>query len=325
MGVGGTWVKAEENILIIHSYHPELSWTQQSKQGIDKAFQERRPDAKIFHEYLDSKRRPALEHAQLFLDLIRKKYEKIPLAVLMVADDPGLKLILSVRDRYFQKVPIVFMGINHVQPELLNMPGLTGIFEKHSIADYPPNWPVLALGQLRQDHAKGELINFETDTEILRTQLPNPIFTESVMRVGHGAVDGKVLKGGYHADQAVQLVEKILEGADPTDLPPIVESKNWWLFDARELQRFQMDTKDLPATSKVLFTTPSFYHKHRSLVWIVLVAFASALVMIALLMEVIRRRAQAAKTLGENERRYKDLAEVGANTFWELDVDLKLS
>lgn len=385
-GVGGARVRAEEHILVIHSYHPELSWTQQTKEGIDQAFQERRPDTKVFHEYLDSKRRPSLEHAQLFLNMLRKKYEKTSINVLMVADDPGLRLVLSVRDRYFQDVPIVFMGINYVQPELFNVQGLTGVFENHSIAEtvqlakqltgtdgliiindttetgqanverirelnklsqgpqtikalnditppelpqqmasYPSNWPVLALGQLRQTHAKGALINFETDTEILRKQLPNPIFTESVMRVGHGAVGGMVLEGKCHADQTVQLVEKILDGADPADLPPILNSRNQWLFDARELKRFRIDTQDLPPNSKVLFNPPSFYRKYRSLVWMVLLAFASALVIIALLIEIIRRRAQAAKTLRENERRYKDLAEVGANTFWELDVNLKLS
>ena len=375
-----------ENVLIIHSYHPELSWTRQSKQGIDKAFQNRRPNTKVFHEYLDSKRMPELEHAPQFLDLIRKKYRQVPLDVLMVADDPGLNLILPLRDRIFPKVPIVFMGINHVQPELFGVPGLTGVFEKHSVAEtvqiakkltgedglivisdttetgqanvkriraiqaranaprsikvikditplelssrldqYPSTWPVLALGQLRTNTAKGELINFEAGTAILRAQLPNPIFTESVMRVGHGAIGGKVLEGGYHADQAVQLVEKILDGTNPAALEPIVETKNLWLFDARELKRFQINTQELPVGSTVLYDTPSFYEQHRNLVLVVLAAFTGTLVIIALLMEVIRRRAQAESALRDNESRYKDLAEIGANIFWELDIDLNVS
>lgn len=379
-------VKAEENILVIHSYHPELSWTDQVKQGIDQSFQKRRPEAKIFHEYLDGKRLPALEHSQSFLELIQEKYQKIPLDVLMVSDDPGLQLILQVRDQYFPKVPIVFLGINHVQPELYNVPGLTGVFEKHSVAQtvqvakqltgadglivindstetgqanikrineikqlpnmpqsiaiildvtpkelpqklsaYPSTWPVFPIGQLRQGHAKGKLINFETDTQILRDKLPNPLFTDTVMRVGPGAVGGKVLEGGFHADQAVRLVEQILDGANPTDLEPIAESKNLWMFDARELKRFRINPRDLPVGSMVLYSEPSFYDQHQGLVWVVFGAFSSSLVMIALLIEVLRRRAQVEKTLRDNEKRYKDLAEVGANTFWELDINLNLS
>ncbi|WP_299402332.1 EAL domain-containing protein [Acaryochloris sp. IP29b_bin.148] len=379
-------VKAAENILVIHSYHPELSWTQQSKQGIDDAFQDRRPEAKVFHEYLDSKRLPALEHAQLFLDLIDQKYQQVPLDVLMVADDPGLRLILSVREKYFQDLPIVFMGINHVQPELFNVPGLTGVFEKHSLAEtvqlakrltgteglvvindttetgqaniqrikeltklpnapqmikvindvtpeelaqrvsaYPAHWPVISLGQLRQNDSTGKLIDYEVDTKILRTQLPNPIFTETMMRLGPGAIGGKVLDGVYHGDQAVQLVEQILDGTDPATIEPIVESRTRWLFDARELKRFQINPENLPVGSTVLYSNPSFYEQHRSLVWIVVIAFSSALIIIALLIEVLRRRAQVEKTLRDNERRYKDLAEVGANTFWELNADLSLS
>lgn len=379
-------VKAEENILVIHSYHPELSWTDQVKQGIDQSFQKRRPEAKIFHEYLDGKRLPALEHSQSFLELIQEKYQKIPLDALMVSDDPGLQLILQVRDQYFPKVPIVFLGINHVQPELYNVPGLTGVFEKHSVAQtvqvakqltgadglivindstetgqanikrineikqlpnmpqsiaiildvtpkelpqklsaYPSTWPVFPIGQLRQGHAKGKLINFETDTQILRDKLPNPLFTDTVMRVGSGAIGGKVLEGGYHADQAVRLVEQILDGANPTDLEPIAESKNLWMFDARELKRFRINPRDLPVGSMVLYSEPSFYDQHQGLVWVVFGAFSSSLVMIALLIEVLRRRAQVEKTLRDNEKRYKDLAEVGANTFWELDINLNLS
>ncbi|QUY42790.1 EAL domain-containing protein [Acaryochloris marina] len=379
-------VKAEENILVIHSYHPELSWTDQVKQGIDQSFQKRRPEAKIFHEYLDGKRLPALEHSQSFLELIQEKYQKIPLDALMVSDDPGLQLILQVRDQYFPKVPIVFLGINHVQPELYNVPGLTGVFEKHSVAQtvqvakqltgadglivindstetgqanikrineikqlpnvpqsiaiihdvtpedlpqrlsaFPSTWPVLPMGQLRQGHAKGKLINFEMDTQILRDKLPNPLFTATVMRVGPGAVGGKVLEGGFHADQAVRLVEQILDGANPTDLEPIAESKNLWMFDARELKRFRINPRDLPVGSMVLYSEPSFYDQHQGLVWVVFGAFSSSLVMIALLIEVLRRRAQVEKTLRDNEKRYKDLAEVGANTFWELDINLNLS
>lgn len=379
-------VKAEENILVIHSYHPALSWTDQVKQGIDQSFQKRRPEAKIFHEYLDGKRLPALEHSQSFLELIQEKYQKIPLDALMVSDDPGLQLILQVRDQYFPKVPIVFLGINHVQPELYNVPGLTGVFEKHSVAQtvqvakqltgadglivindstetgqanikrineikqlpnmpqsiaiildvtpkelpqklsaYPSTWPVFPIGQLRQGHAKGKLINFEMDTQILRDKLPNPLFTDTVMRVGSGAIGGKVLEGGYHADQAVRLVEQILDGANPTDLEPIAESKNLWMFDARELKRFRINPRDLPVGSMVLYSEPSFYDQHQGLVWVVFGAFSSSLVMIALLIEVLRRRAQVEKTLRDNEKRYKDLAEVGANTFWELDINLNLS
>ncbi|WP_299486855.1 EAL domain-containing protein [Acaryochloris sp. IP29b_bin.137] len=379
-------VKAAENVLVIHSYHPELSWTEQVKRGIDQSFQKRRPDTKVFHEYLDSKRLPALEHSQHFLALIQKKYQKVPLDTLIVSDDPGLQLILKSRNQYFPQVPVVFLGINHVQPELYNVPGLTGVFEKHSLAEtvqvakrltgedglivindstetgqanikrinevkglpnvpktikiinditpedlsqrlspYPSTWPVLPIGQLRQGHANGKLIDFKTDTRILRAKLPNPLFTATVMRVGPGAVGGKVLEGRFHADQAVQLVTKILDGEDPADLEPIAETKNLWMFDARELKRFRIDPQDLPLGSTILYGEPSFYDQHRSLVWIVLGAFSSALVIIALLMEVLRRRAQVEKTLRDNEKRYRDLAEVGANTFWELDVNLKLS
>lgn len=89
----------------------------------------------MYHEFLDAKRNPELLYQQEFLTYIKTKYKDIPLSVLMVADDPGINLILEKRDEYFPTLPIVFMGVNHIQERLLNAPLLTGAFEKHSSAE----------------------------------------------------------------------------------------------------------------------------------------------------------------------------------------------
>ena len=63
----------------------------------------------------------------------------------------------------------------------------------------------------------------------------------------------------------------------------------------------------LPENSELLYKEPSFYQKYKELVWIVSLSFLFTLLIIALLIETIRRRTIQAKILRENEQRYKDL------------------
>ena len=125
----------EKHVLVIHSYNPELSWTQSQKAGIDEGFQAVAQDITVYHEFFDAKRYPNLHHQEAFLDYVSNKYEDTPLSVMMVGDDPGLDMILATREVYFPTLPIVFMGINNVEESLLNQPLLTGIFENHSTVE----------------------------------------------------------------------------------------------------------------------------------------------------------------------------------------------
>ena len=390
--LGNIRVNAEENVLVIHSYHPELSWTQQQHKGIDRGFAETGREVNVFHEFLDSKRHPKLEHGKGFINYINKKYHRIPIDLLMVADDPSLKLILQERkrkvypkeQRLFADIPVVFLGINSLRQELLETPWLTGVFENYTVVEtaleatrqtwtdaiiiindttetgkanleqieelkqisehplkvevvndlmpqdiktrlgkYPDHVPILILGQLRQDLNRKALIDHEQDTEIIKEQIPNPIYTESAARLGKGVVGGKIFDGDYHARQAVELAVKVLAGARPDEVGPILTGKNRWIFDYRELRRFDIKLDLLPENSEILYVEPPFYVKYRKLVLIVALSFLSSFLTIILLIEKMRKRAIANKILQENEQRYKDLAEAGANVFWELDEQLK--
>lgn len=351
------------NVLVIHSYNPELSWTEQQKDGIDQGFANSPHTVTVYHEFLDAKRYPQLAHRQTFLDHLRNKYQNTPLDVLMIADDPGLQMLLEIKQDYFPKLPVVFMGINNVQEELLNIPWLTGVFENHSIEDtlwiaqeqtdsgqvivitdssetgranrsrlealnkttdqgksfifvedvpdskiqdilggYPDHMPIFLGGQLRKDRPNGALIDFDQETAVLRSNLPNPIYTDAKMRMGHGAVGGKVLDGSFHAEQAVQLAEQILSGTPLSNITPIIQSKNQWIFDAEELKRLNFDIKDLPPNSELINHKLSFYEQNRTVVWATLGLFSLGGLIILALANAIRLQKRAEMNLKENER-----------------------
>ncbi len=364
------------NILVIHSYNPELSWTAQGKKGIDEGFQASRHAVTVYHEFLDAKRYPDLGHHQAFLSYLDKKYQDTELQVLMVADDPGLNMVLANRDQYFPDLPVVFLGINHVQDQLLTIPWLTGVFETHSYKDtlleatrqtqadhiiflndstetgqanlehlkqiqaddktlpditvvvdvtstsieqtlgsYPNDWPVFLRGQLRSGDEDGALLPFEETIQLLRSQLENPIYTVSSADLGHGVVGGRVLEGSYHAKQAVQLAEKLLDGMPVDQVDPIIKAKNQWIFDAQELERLNIKHHNLPLGSVLINQKLSFYQQYRQLTWYALSIFILGTIAIAVLIDAVRRQKQAERTL---ERRVTERTDELSCTLQEL-------
>ena len=382
-GFNVTSVLAEDNILVIHSHHQELSRTKQDKIGIEQGFAEVNRDTNVFHEFLDSKRHPQLEHQQEFVNYINKKYARISVDLLMVVDNPSLNLALRQRDRFFPNLPVVFLGIDSLRQELLDTPWLTGVLENDTVVEtaveatrqmwtdtvlivndstqeqridleqinrlkdrsievnvfndltkqniqsrlgeYPDRFPVLILGQLGRDPTANTVIDPEQNIQILQKQIPNPIYTNEETILGSGVVGGKVLDRNYHTRQAVELATKILQGAKPDEIGPIQKGRSRWVFDYRQLTRYGIEPDLLPKDSEILYVEPPFYVKYRTIVSIVILSFLCSLLTIVLLIEKIRKRAMANKILQENEQRYKDLAEAGANVFWELDSQLKYS
>jgi len=375
---------AQDNILVIHSYHPEFSWTKSLKEGIDESFNKNIEDVNVFHEFIDAKRYPNLKHGQSFLNYIKTKYKNTDIDILMVSDDPGLDLVLGNRDEYFSDIPLVFLGINHVQSQLLNLPQATGVFENRDVAaiiveaqrqtnsnqiivindstqtgqanlqklqeccqlhnacrqitiindlepqniesvfeEYSVNIPVLLLGQLINSSSHGELYSLEVGAQILRSRIINPIYSFNPTMLNYGVVGGKFLEGEHHAKQATEIVKSILQGTTIENIKPIIKADNHWIFDAKELEKYNIDLKELPKNSEIINLELSFYEKNKSLVWLTSSVFIVALLIIALLIEIIRKGEIAKKILRENKSRYKDLAEAGANIFWEIDPSFK--
>lgn len=381
--LGATKSYAQDNVLVIHSYHGEYTWTNSIIDGINEQFTENNQDINIFHEFLDSKRYPDLQHKQSFLKYINQKYKKTSIDILMVSDDPALDLILKSKQQYFEQIPIVFLGINHVVPELLNNSDLTGVFENHDVAatileayrqtksdtlivindstqtgvanlskinevklkedsfnkikiiddlvpeeintkfsKFPENTPVLLIGQLRRNSQKnGALYNFESSIEILRSKIDNPIYAVTLQVLNLGIVGGKFLDGKTHAKEAAKLTDKILQGVPINHLKPIIKASNRWIFDANELKKYDINHKNLPENSEIINLPDSFYAKYKNLVWITSIAFFTTFIIIILLIEIIRRSNINAKILRENQVRYRDLAKLGANIFWEMDSE----
>ena len=123
-------------VLIIHSYHSGLSWTDSVMNGIRDTFARSGCDIQMSAEYLDARRYPDSEPARRIRELIVSKLEDTTPDLVMVSDNAALEFVLEQRDRLFPHTPIVFCGINSFTPSMIsNHRGITGVAEDMSVIE----------------------------------------------------------------------------------------------------------------------------------------------------------------------------------------------
>jgi len=105
-------------ILILHSYHAGLTWTEGEDSGIRKIFENRR-DMEIFTEYLDSKRIPLNEIRIPFAAFLGRKYSPHYFDAVVVTDNSALTFISYYHKELFPNIPVVFCGVNNYSPDML--------------------------------------------------------------------------------------------------------------------------------------------------------------------------------------------------------------
>ncbi len=117
------------NILVIHSYHQGLSWTDNVDQGIKTALAQQN-NVLITSEYMDTKRNPLKEIEPVFVAMLRAKYSESQLDVVIVSDNNALALLRKHRAEIFPNTPVIFCGINNFHRDLLDGSGwFTGVPE----------------------------------------------------------------------------------------------------------------------------------------------------------------------------------------------------
>jgi PAS domain S-box-containing protein len=121
-----------------------------------------------------------------------------------------------------------------------------------------------------------------------------PVYTHADIFVGHGPVGGQVTSGRMGGRYAAQMARRILAGTKVSDIPIQRESPTVRMFDADQLERFDIPVDSLPADAIILNRQLTFYERYKRMVWSILliVAGLSATVIVLLVNIASRRRAQ---------------------------------
>jgi two-component sensor histidine kinase/ABC-type uncharacterized transport system substrate-binding protein len=122
-----------KKILVIHSYHQGLVWTDDIMEGIYSVFKRDNPDVDIHVEYMDTKRHfDGFDGNYLnsLLKVYRNKYGAMRFDVIISSDDNALRFLLMHHKELFPGTPIIFCGVNDYTDGMLSgHEGITGVLE----------------------------------------------------------------------------------------------------------------------------------------------------------------------------------------------------
>jgi len=182
------------------------------------------------------------------------------------------------------------------------------------IANLGPNALVL-LGVYYSDR-DGRYFTYERIGAMLSEASNVPVYCMLEFNIGSGIVGGNVISGYYQGKIMAQIGVQILLGVDPAALPVVTEDSNRYVFDYRQLARFNIHLASLPAGSVVMHRPYSFYEEYKVHVWVVSGFIVTLLATIMALITNITRRMKAEGALRLSEERFRQLADAG----WEAIV-----
>ncbi|HZV80833.1 MAG TPA: ATP-binding protein [Geobacteraceae bacterium] len=125
---------AAKKILILNSYHPGYTWSDNELSGILDSFARSGIKIEPYVEYLDSKHFSDYRHFQRLKELFAVKYGETRPDLVMTLDNPAFDFAIWYRRDLFADIPVVFVGMNDYNPSMLKgETGITGIVERQDI------------------------------------------------------------------------------------------------------------------------------------------------------------------------------------------------
>ncbi|MBI9066411.1 MAG: GHKL domain-containing protein [Salinivirgaceae bacterium] len=119
-----------KKILVLHSYHQGLRWTDNVNLGIKEVMDSLGNEYELDYEYLDTKQNPSLEYLNKLVELYDLKLEKEEYDAIIVSDNNALSFVKDHRNKFFNNTPIIFCGINHFKNEFIEgLNNITGVAE----------------------------------------------------------------------------------------------------------------------------------------------------------------------------------------------------
>jgi diguanylate cyclase (GGDEF)-like protein len=120
----------KKRVLVLHSYHQGLEWTDNITKGIQTIFGPFHDHYEVHYEYLDTKRNTGNEYMDQLVKFTNAKNHHIRYAVVIASDNSALRLINEGQLVFPGSPPIVFCGINHYSSEMTSgIKEVTGVVE----------------------------------------------------------------------------------------------------------------------------------------------------------------------------------------------------
>src|SRR6266404_4417203 len=153
-----------------------------------------------------------------------------------------------------------------------------------------PDGTVILFLSVYQDSAGNKLLSDEVLARITK-EARVPVYNQGGTHVGSGIVGGVVFNPESLGRETAQLTLRVLRGERLQDLPVQVSKSTVPMIDWRQLQRWGLDEKQLPAGTVVRFREASVWQSYK---WYILCSLAAmtleSLLIVTLFFEARKRR-----------------------------------
>ena len=214
-------------------------------------------------------------------------------------------------DRLEKRVKLTYMDAGSVQDFV------------RTVAQVPDGTVIFFL-TMYQDSAGNKLLSHEVLARIAK-EARVPVYNQTATHVGLGIVGGVVFDPEILGRETAQLTLRLLRGERVQDLP-IQESKSIVpMVDWRQLRRWKLDEKRLPAGTVVRFRDPSAWESYKGyMIGGVVLILAETLLIFGLVWQ--KARAKRAETqLRESEERFRLVANTAPVMIWTAGTDRNCS
>jgi len=215
---------------------------------------------------------------------------------------PGLRnvVVVSGSSQFDQKnLKLVKAGLN-AHPLPLDFTYLTDLSMSallERLRKLPEHTVVLYISFFR-DASGNQFVNATSALPLVSAAASAPVFGVSDSYLGHGIVGGYVVSFAEQGKIAAGLVSQVFEGKNPADIP-IVDGPSIYMFDARQLKRWNLSERNLPAGSVILNHEPTLWEKTK---WIVFPGLAIILGLTALVGYLLYKQKQVNAARNEQMR-----------------------
>ena len=150
---------------------------------------------------------------------------------------------------------------------------------------------------------------------------PAPVYGPYDTFIGKGAVGGFVETFESIGVAAADMAIEIMEGRDPATLAPRTNPAQHYRVDYRAMQRWNLNEKDLPPDTVVLFKKPTIWDEYRGTVVAALFVVGLQAILVGALLIQLRRRRRVENLLKDSEERMTFAAAAANIGLWQFDRD----
>ncbi len=172
--------QAKKRVLVLHSYHKGLAWTDSEDAGIASVLRGNALDVEIYTEYMDAKRIHDTANDRLLTAYYKERYAGLAFDTIITTDDDAFQFMLKHHDVLFPGTPVVFCGVNFFDPAMIAAREslYTGVVEAYDVR----NTLRTAL-KLHPDTYRIVVINDRSATGLANKKILNEVMPEFEKKV----------------------------------------------------------------------------------------------------------------------------------------------